>query len=378
MAIYFILCGIYFVVALYEINKSWGKYGRKIICLLMLIPLYILTAFRSVNVGTDTLTYYNAFNYIIHYSSILDAIHYSRMEAGYVVLNYIVGSFGGSFLTLQIIISSFIYISVFRFILNNSQNIGLSCFLFLTLRMFCGPMNTVREWIAIAILLFAIHYICQRKFIRFLLMVIAASLFHFTALIFLVMYPLYAIKRMSVISIGAFFASCVVVILGNTFFSFIFNTIGRYEGYLNTQYFAGGINIATVISIFVTAVFMVLAYCTKTIELFDRRLVSVKWKGNSFIKEGNSETDKLFSIMMVLYTSLIFVGIVSTIMSRVASYFIVSILIVIPHALNNIKNKSVSFIVMILIASICVVYFYLVLRYRPGWNGINNFSWYFQ
>ena len=168
MVYYLILFVLYFVISIYEMKAEQNNDNKLALSCVCFFPMYLLTAFRNFSVGTDTFTYLDTFNFVNSFSSLKTALGASRMEPGYVLLNYIVGNSGGSFLTLQIIISTFIYLSFVYFVAKYSNNIGLTCVFFLILRLFCGPMNVVRTWIAISILLFSITSIERRNGFQFL------------------------------------------------------------------------------------------------------------------------------------------------------------------------------------------------------------------
>ena len=176
LAIFYLIIGF---LELFHIPIS-----KKFLCISCLLPAFVLTAFRDVSVGCDTLSYLRNFTRIGFSNNLADAFLYSRMELGYVSITYFFSHFWKSFLLQQVLVTLFIYISFYFFLVKYSKNIGLSCFIFLTMRLMFGPMNVVRMYIAIGILLFSIPYLIKSNFLKFFLFVAVAALFHKTAISF--------------------------------------------------------------------------------------------------------------------------------------------------------------------------------------------------
>src|SRR5699024_10351989 len=69
-------------------------------------------------------------------------------------------------------------------------NFTLSTFLFFTIYYF-QTYNITRQWLAIAIVFFAIKYLFSNKYIKYLLIVLVASTIHSSAIITLSFIPLH-------------------------------------------------------------------------------------------------------------------------------------------------------------------------------------------
>ena len=334
---------------------------RKIVIFCLLFPMFMMSAFRAETIGTDTENYLRTYNYIAD-CNLLNAFVVSRMESGYVFLNYICSHFGISFLGMQVIINIFIYYSLSCFFFKYSPNIGLSCFLFLSLRMMFGPMNVVRMYIALAILLWAIPYIQKRKFCSFTIVCLIASSFHLAALLFWILYPLCVWKN-KFKNYVIWSIAIAIALLGNLFFVKITSSIGIYEGYLNSQYFDGSIKVATYLSLVINLCFYL--------------FILIANKSRLRMERGGGELSMLYvsSVSMKIILAIGLVGLTNSIMSRLSGFFDIFLLFLIPYSFysldNILKRYCLGFIMMILL----VMQFLIVLMYRPNWNGVVPFEW---
>lgn len=73
-------------------------------------------------------------------------------------------------------------------IMRNSPNIWLTFLLYLTMYFVLHDMVQIRAAVAIGLLLIAVRYIVERKWITYYILVIIASFFHYSAAVFLFLY----------------------------------------------------------------------------------------------------------------------------------------------------------------------------------------------
>lgn len=360
---YFIsLMFIYAVFALIETRYKMKPKSKKLLCFLLLLPAFLMTAFRADSVGNDTIVYLRAFNQLRTFESLSQVITYSRMEVGYVALSHLFIKFGCSYILFQAAVSGFIYFSLYKFIVKYSENIGLSCFIFLTMRMICGPMNTVRLWLAIAILLFSVDFLLNKKLVTFLLLVGLASLFHISALVFMVIYPLYHClflrRNKWIVIVG----SIVIAMLGRAFFVVLTQITGKYESYLQSGYFNDFNKTAIYLTLAIDVCFAILLYVV-----------------SSRNKERNIDTEHgleyLFPIIMTLILGLDIIGLTNTIMDRISDYFSVCYLLIIPSVIKRIRLNGNRTAITICILFMLALQFIIIQIYRPNWNGVIPFEW---
>ena len=369
MLAYSLLAAIYMIFSYSKISKYSKGLTRKQFIFLMLLPAFILVAFRDISIGNDTYIYYYGFNNIAYESNLLAAIANSRYEPGYVVLNYIASHLNGSYYFFQFLVSAFIFLLIAKFLFDKSDNIAFSCFVFLTTRMLLGTMNTVRMWIAIAILLHSIKSIENRRFLRFCIQVLFAALFHKTAFIFLIMYPLSILKDKRKYKVFIITAACFLALLGSSFFVKLTSILRIYEGYLNSIYFNQSGNLAVYLSLAIDVAFLLVFIIYKKDFI----------KDTEQLEESSTVSIKYISYMaMFVVVALDIIGLKNTIMSRVSAYFSMLYLFAIPHLIEYMEDRKSAELLRFGIIVFLLIQFYVVMVFRPEWNGVTPYKFYFN
>ena len=371
MAYYYGLI-IYYLLGYIFLRKNVSEKKKKRYVFFALLPAFLLVALRSVSVGNDTYTYYYAFERYKAHSDFASILGSSLRESGFLLLNYACIYLGLSYTFMQIIISAFIYYSFYRFISKYSEDVWLSCLLFLLNRHMFGTMNTMRMWLAIAILLYAVPYVLERKLVPVVILTIVAMMFHFTAIVFLVIYFMVGIKWNIKNVMVTIFVSAAISFMGRSFFSLITRLINRYSGYLDGRYFDSG-GIATYISLIIQICFFVFVFIEYR-----------KWNqyegmnandGQIAATQVNTEGYMISAMLVMLLLDI--VGLNNTIMSRVSAYFAPAMYLAIPYSLSSTgrnNRRVLSFAIVILL----LLNFLIVMHYRPGWYGVSNYTFFWQ
>lgn len=116
------------------------------------------------------------------------SLEYFDWEIGYILLNKVVGMFTAQPGAIMVVTSVLSMAGPAYLIARYSKNVYLSVFLYVNLYLFYLDMNFIRQAIAMSIICFAYGFLRDKKFWRFLLLVIIASLFHFSALYMIPVY----------------------------------------------------------------------------------------------------------------------------------------------------------------------------------------------
>lgn len=368
MIFYFILI-VYFIACLFGKQKYKTDTQKKVVIFLFLLPLFLIAALRDKSMGPDTITYFNKFYYLKSFES-LKTVKSSWMEFGYVAISYIIGKLGFSYYFFQIVISSFVFFSIGKFLFSYSDNIPMACFLILANNSLFGMMNVVRMWIAIAILLFSIDYIKKGKIFQFLLVVLVASLFHFSAWLFIIMYPLARarlnMRRICILII----ASVVISVFAMPFFTYLTNVIGRYGNYLTESRFNVADNMATKIGLVVNICFFLFASFVRLWESID-----TPGEKNFDITEVTFE--KISYVALTISLCISIVGLSNNIMGRVSHYFSVFTLVTTPESINRLKNTNNRIIMTLIIISMMFLKYYIIITYRPEWYQVTPYKMFF-
>lgn len=121
----------------------------------------------------------------------------STIEPGYLILNYIVNLFTDNYLYMQLI-SSFIPLFLFYYAINKYKNmISLPMAVFLLCSILYYQMLAValvRMFIAISIIFLALDHIPKRRPIKYMFLILIATLFHYSSFI-MIIFAYFAINK---------------------------------------------------------------------------------------------------------------------------------------------------------------------------------------
>lgn len=191
---------------------------------------------RSTHVGTDTGGYLLAMPDIVS-QSIPMIFEYERDPFFWFImklLNYITNSPILPFTFIAVTFWSFSAYTIKKF----SPDIFIALLVFVSFRFSDFYMNAMRQGVAIAIILFSFKFISEKKPIHFILIVLLASLFHKSALVFFPAYFLQFIRLDKVRWIIPFLLVFFFVfrsLIFNNIFVYLINDSEQYSLYINDE-----------------------------------------------------------------------------------------------------------------------------------------------
>ncbi len=289
---------------------------------LIFIILFLFSALRF-DVGYDYSTYYNVINY-------QDEGNYFRFGSIDKLLIDIARDI--SFYQFYFIITSFFTLYLISTTVKKySDNYFLSILIFITIPIFyLMSFSIIRQFLAIAIVFYAIRFIINRNLFKFIIFVLIASLFHYSALISLPMYFLYRVKFTKIFSLIIIFLSIFIspflskiLILYFPYYSNYFNNASHGKSLL---YF-----------LFFILIFIFMHY--------------------KYIKDyRTSFYFNVYTIGISLYIMFIQLGDVGI---RISYYYLIFLIFLIPSILKIYKVKQAYFIMIILTLFIYIFNFYL-------------------
>ncbi|MBQ3470523.1 EpsG family protein [Candidatus Saccharibacteria bacterium] len=290
------------------------KHNRKIFLFVAaLIP--ILIGGLRFNVGTDYSSYYNYY------------MHGSFVDPGF----YLISSIARMFDNCQVMF--FIYnaltlLFVFLGIGNMKKEcrpIAYLCFLFL---FFTTSFNAMRQMLAVSIVFFSYKYAMNKKILSFVILTLIASLFHITAIFGLIIYPLLRIKRRAIKVAASVAVLCVAIgcqgVIGGISELSAFEHFSMYQNY-NGSGFSNA-------SFFFEL--LVLAYLA------------------SFYRQIAKKDESFAGYFFVYFVGVILLltGFYSPFVKRIALYFTISsitLLPVIPFSCKNGKDKMLNQVIIV-------------------------------
>ena len=202
------------------------------------IPLLVLVFFASIRshlVGTDTGAYTSNFRNSLNsdYYYFREELEYGYQFFEYSLLKITHNYFWLFFISSLIVVGSYLYI--FK---KESQDYLLSIFIFITFGFYLFYFNGLRQGLAMAIVALATPYLINKKFLKYVLIVIIASFFHKTALIMILFYLFIHLKmkfelKATFVFLGSFLVSGPVV-------QYLGSVNEKYSGYAEVSEVKGG------------------------------------------------------------------------------------------------------------------------------------------
>lgn len=176
---------ILFLLLLFAIIYDFGdaQVGRKFIFNTILIGLICLAGFRY-RVGGDTLMY------MLTYSYLPDLSELGKVDSGveklqplWLLLAATAKSISKEFFVLQFLQAILVNILVFGFIKANTKYVFTAIFLYFIGYYGYFNFEILRESISVAVFLYSIKYLQEKKWIIYYSLAVVALLFHFSGVI---------------------------------------------------------------------------------------------------------------------------------------------------------------------------------------------------
>lgn len=204
----YLLLLLFVVVVAYVGRRSRNVGVRRISIGILMLVFVAFAGLRDFRVGTDTSNYVQMFMF----SESFDSVTAQRTEVGYNFLAWLARNVSESYTALLLMIAAVVVSCYVPTIVKLTRRYETALYLFITLGIYTFFFNGARQGIAAAICFAAIPFLLQRRLIPYFLMVALASLFHQTAWLVLVLYPLatMAVDRRRLVALGGATVALVV------------------------------------------------------------------------------------------------------------------------------------------------------------------------
>lgn len=194
----YVLLVLAILLLYFPIKKIFKKKYKLVYCVLVGIFLFSILACRDISMGVDLkklyIPYFRKISQFTNFSQLFDFCKQVDTEILYYFINYIVLKFTTNYhIYLAIVSLPFIFL-ISRYIYKYSNNSILSFLIFISLNYYCYAFSALRHTMAAALLLLSYDFIIKKQKWKFILCVLIAFLFHRSALIFLIAYPLCNLK----------------------------------------------------------------------------------------------------------------------------------------------------------------------------------------
>lgn len=226
MTVYFALYGLCAILTLclYLRCKDADKRNR-ILCWTLFTVIFLLLALRHESMGVDLGNGRDS-GYLHSFEKISDLSWHSvfcdsflNYEVGFRVYCKLIGVLSGVDHQIFLAVTALVSLLPIALVCHKlSRTPAFSYIIYLGLPVFLLQFSGLRQDIAIGLCFLSLLYIEEKKPVKFLLLVVMASLFHGSALIFVVAYPLYHIRINHKIKIISFFVLPLIFLLRTPLF----------------------------------------------------------------------------------------------------------------------------------------------------------------
>jgi transmembrane protein EpsG len=313
------------------------KFKKEILLVLIFVPLFLVSGLRY-EVGKDYLNYTYTFNLASNSPNLLTLFSLSQdstVEFAYLLLNKMVGLLTDNVQWIFFITSFIIIFLVFKTVYQHSSIVWLSIYLF-AVGGYIASFNIVRQYIAISLVFYSYKYMKDKNLIKFTLLVITASFFHYSALLIL---PLYFILNLDLNFKKMLLFSFIGGLIG-LFFDPIVNTVQGvfYSEYTSTSYgmTAGNIN-NVIIAFFYFA--LAIVFKRPLLARDSSNIILINWSFINFVLS-------LMSLNIWLIT-------------RLMDYSSLFLILLLPEIITSINDKLIKLVLIAIIIFLTLVLFYL-------------------
>lgn len=308
-----------------------------------LVQFLLISGLRSYSVGQDTLGYYEVYKSFqrIGFSGFF--IYFPTWEPGYVLTNIIANELGVNFRLYLLIIDAFAYLVIFRFFNRYSPVKWLSVILFVAVGFYFATLHILRQTIAISLILLSYDAILQRNLRKFLILIVTATCFHYTAIFFSISYLLYHGKR---ISLMKYLLILMAVLMANSFIiellmNLAVGMVAKYESYNPKE--LGGTGYGMLVMM---VGLMLLGY------IFKQRQLKSQWSLIFF-------SMALGSFMQVMATGL-------SIFARACWYWEYALMPYIPILITLTHKKESKSLLKVVAIIFSLLFFFLITNTQEG------------
>lgn len=343
----------------YALKPNSNKKNKKIYLIIIFIVLAVVGAIRDYTVGVDTEQYCKAFRDISQLS-IEEAKKETRYEDGFIVLCKVLSYICNDYQILIAFTSAFIMYAIGRFIYEESNDVVMSSLLFIVLNCYAMYLSAMRQALAISIILLGyILFLKKGKYIKYIIMVVIASLFHQSALIMIFLIFFYKLKFKNKYYLVAIILSVCIYGLTTPIFGILTKIFPTYSYYLGSQFFVSNY-FASLLNAIVAIIFFTI--------------------GVYYNKFKDREKDKAsFYAFMCMFNVIFYVATIKiSIFSRITTYFNIFNIIWIPIFLSNISRKQDKQMVSFTLLLCVFLYWGIISVYRPEWYGVIPYKTFFR
>lgn len=316
---YIVLYVLLFVVVLAGKMISDKHVRKGVCCFVVFTAILLLVGLRHPTMGLDLAGYLQSYHRLhdMSWTDVFALDSYLNYEKGYVIFNKIIATITfGSEQIFLFVCAMLATVPIGYTIYKKSQDTLLSTVIYLALPIFLIQYSALRQGIALGICFLSLTFIEEKKFWRFVMLILLATCFHYTSVLFVLAYVVYHVRIPEKARWGLLLLFPVVFVFRLP----LFNMLSRLlkTGAVATQ---------------TNAVTMMLVFCMIYIFIV-------------FLFHGENEDAQANGYMNLFFCACIcqiFSGVYSTAI-RVGYYFMIALVLLLPMAIGRIKDERIALI----------------------------------
>jgi len=215
---------------------------------------------------------------------------FTHFEPGFKLLYNICSGVNLDSQMMLFVISVCIMIGFAVFIYNNSEDVVISTFIFACL-FYPSSFNIIRQYLAMAIAINSFKYCSEKKYKKAIALIIIASFFHITAILFFLPLVFSVIKNWKLIRYCLTICTGVFFLFGNTIVTVVLKILGK-------QFYLQGFNVNR---IFRLTLFLTIIYAFLSWYFSNSKGLKEEWKRKINILANVSFVNVLLGILYLRY-----------------------------------------------------------------------------
>ncbi len=307
---------------------------------------------KNSSVGTDTVRYVDKF--LSYRYQNLKSLFSDGYVYGFYIFNKVMSYIAPTNYTVYLsTIAVFVGISIYRFLLNNSDDYCMSQIMLLSLGFMFFFMTGIKQTIAMSILMYAYTAQKERKYLKFLLLTALAATFHTTALIFVFILPFKIVKFRKSMIVVAPAMIALAYVFQKRIFEFFSSILldDMYDAY-GTSYISSVNITGLLIQIVIFAVSIILLW------------KSLKW---------DDEASHLISIYAIGMAFQAMTGAMGEFF-RISMYFSIIGVILLPKALGRLNRRYRALVSF----GICIVFIAYFVLFSSRGSGVLPYKFFWE
>lgn len=316
------------------------------------VILFLLSACR-LNVGNDYAKY-------VEFMHLVNCDAYVPTEIGFNLLVKLIYGLSG-YENFLLVFAFYSFVTVLFFLLamyEQSDEFGLTFFLFMTLGYYFQTFSTVRYYLALAVALYSMKFVLRKQWGRFVVLILLGAAFHKSLLVVIPLYFMASLpwKKWQLAIAAAF---CTTFLFLQDFYLKL--VVFLYPTYEDTEYLEGG---TSYISILRCAAVLGFAGSVCLMRQREKKAGINGEKNATNIEEEEAWNRRFWFYTylnlgaLVLYVFCSFLPIIS----RIGYYLMVSQILFLPMLLKAVPDKKWRRLFRAGILLAAVLYFAMYLR----------------